>query len=119
ARAYQPSSATTSPADAIRDSAVRVVPSAMPNSSVARTSSCTGRRGGFDPSSTDSTIDRAVLRLLDTCWKSVLPWTAMALTMVPPAEHLPDVLPTERLTPTGMPVPQVRAELRRIASYRN
>ena len=43
----------------------------------------------------------------------------MALTMVPPAERLPDVLPTERLTSNGMPVPEVRAELRRIASIRN
>jgi len=43
----------------------------------------------------------------------------MALTMVPPAPSLPDVLPTERLTASGMPVPAVRAELRRIASVRN
>jgi fatty acid desaturase len=43
----------------------------------------------------------------------------MALTMVPPAEHLPEVLPTPRLTATGMPVPEVRSELRRIASIRN
>lgn len=40
-------------------------------------------------------------------------------TMVPTADRLPDVLPTDRLTATGMPVPAVRAELRRIASYRN
>ncbi|MBA2496845.1 MAG: fatty acid desaturase family protein [Acidimicrobiia bacterium] len=43
----------------------------------------------------------------------------MAATMVPPADVLPDVLPTERLTASGMPVPAVRAELRRIASVRN
>jgi fatty acid desaturase len=43
----------------------------------------------------------------------------MALTMVPPAEQLPEVLPTERLTASGMPVPAVRTELRRIASVRN
>jgi fatty acid desaturase len=43
----------------------------------------------------------------------------MALTMVPPAEQLPEVLPTERLTASGMPVPAIRAELRRIASVRN
>ncbi len=36
----------------------------------------------------------------------------MALTMVPPADHLPDVLPTPRLSASGMPVPEVRAELR-------
>lgn len=40
----------------------------------------------------------------------------MATTMLPPAEALPDVLPTERLTATGRPVPEVRAELRRISN---
>jgi fatty acid desaturase len=39
--------------------------------------------------------------------------------MVPPAERLPDVLPTERLGPSGMPVPTLRAELRRIDDLRN
>ncbi len=39
--------------------------------------------------------------------------------MVPPAEVLPAVLPTDRLTENGMPVPEVRAELRRIADLRN
>ncbi len=39
--------------------------------------------------------------------------------MVPPAAALPDVLPTERLTATGMPVPELRAELRRIPTLRN
>lgn len=39
--------------------------------------------------------------------------------MVPPAEHLPDVLPTDRLTRTAMPVPELRVELRRIADLRN
>ncbi len=40
-------------------------------------------------------------------------------TMIPPAELLPDVLPTERLTASGMPVPTLRAELRRIDDVRN
>jgi fatty acid desaturase len=40
-------------------------------------------------------------------------------TMVPSADALPDVLPTDRLTATGMPVPELRAELRRIADVRN
>lgn len=40
-------------------------------------------------------------------------------SMVPPPERLPQVLPTDRLTETGMPVPAVRAELRRIADLRN
>ena len=39
----------------------------------------------------------------------------MATTMLPPPEALPDVLPTDRLTATGRPVPEVRAELRRIS----
>src|SRR6266850_198046 len=43
----------------------------------------------------------------------------MAVTMVPPADARPEVLPTERLTATGMPVPQVRAELRRIPNLAN
>jgi fatty acid desaturase len=43
----------------------------------------------------------------------------MALTMLPPAEVRPDVLPTDRLTATGMPVPPIRAELRRIPNLAN
>lgn len=43
----------------------------------------------------------------------------MAATMVPPPAHLPDTLPTERLTASGMPVPELRAELRRIDDLRN
>jgi fatty acid desaturase len=44
---------------------------------------------------------------------------AMPATMVPAAERLPDVLPTARLTATGKPVPELRNELRRIATFRN
>lgn len=40
-------------------------------------------------------------------------------TMLPDASALPEVLPTERLLATGMPVPAIRSELRRIASFRN
>ncbi|MGY6500956.1 MAG: fatty acid desaturase family protein [Acidimicrobiales bacterium] len=43
----------------------------------------------------------------------------MTATMVPADDRLPDVLPTERLTASGMPVPQLRAELRRIDDVRN
>jgi fatty acid desaturase len=43
----------------------------------------------------------------------------MATTMVPGPDRLPDVLPTDRLTASGLPVPEVRAELRRIAGVRN
>ena len=39
--------------------------------------------------------------------------------MLPPPELLPDVLPTDRLTPSGMPVPAIRRELRTIADARN
>jgi fatty acid desaturase len=39
--------------------------------------------------------------------------------MLPAPDLLPDVLPTERLTATGMPVPAVRAELRRIPNLAN
>ncbi|MEO7556403.1 MAG: fatty acid desaturase [Acidimicrobiales bacterium] len=43
----------------------------------------------------------------------------MAVTMRPVPELLPDVLPTDRLTTTGMPVPEIRAELRRISDAGN
>lgn len=39
--------------------------------------------------------------------------------MLPPPEILPDVLPTDRLTAAARPVPEVRAELRRIPNLRN
>ena len=43
----------------------------------------------------------------------------MAATMVPPVDLLPSTLPTERLLASGVPVPAVRAELRRIQGGRN
>ena len=43
----------------------------------------------------------------------------MALTVVPGAGSLPDVLPTDRLTETGRPRPDLRAELRRIPDAGN
>lgn len=39
--------------------------------------------------------------------------------MLPPPQALPDVLPTERLSASGRPVPAVREELRRIPNLRN
>lgn len=48
-----------------------------------------------------------------------LPRIEPRATVVPAVDSLPDVLPTARLTATGVPVPEIRAELRRIASYRN
>ena len=43
----------------------------------------------------------------------------MAVTMVPPSDLLPDVLPTERLNARAMPVRPLRDELRRIPTVRN
>src|SRR5690349_19416531 len=43
----------------------------------------------------------------------------MATTMLPPPALLPDVLPTDRLSATGRPVPEVRAELRQISNVGN
>jgi fatty acid desaturase len=43
----------------------------------------------------------------------------MATTVVPAPATRPDVLPTERLLPNGMAVPELRAELRRISNVRN
>src|SRR6185295_10370131 len=40
-------------------------------------------------------------------------------TMLPPEALLTDVLPTDRLTATGMPVPELRVELRQIDDLRN
>lgn len=42
-----------------------------------------------------------------------------ASTMVPPVAALPDLLPTDRLTASGMPVRALRDDLRRIANVRN
>jgi fatty acid desaturase len=39
--------------------------------------------------------------------------------MVPVVDLLPDTLPTDRLTATGMPKPELRAELRKIDDVRN
>lgn len=44
---------------------------------------------------------------------------SVATTMLPPAERLPDVLPTDRLSAAGRPTPAVRDELRRIPNARN
>ena len=57
---YPSSSTDRSPAATIRDSAVRIVPGAMPNSSPTATSERTGRTGGSMPSRTDRTSERAL-----------------------------------------------------------
>ncbi len=43
----------------------------------------------------------------------------MAVTMVPAPDVLPDVLPTERLGPTGLALPELRAKYRTISDTRN
>jgi fatty acid desaturase len=43
----------------------------------------------------------------------------MSRTMVPSADALPDVLPTDRLNERGKPLPPLRNELRRISNPRN
>ena len=43
----------------------------------------------------------------------------MVATVVPSAERLPSVLPTERLSVAGRPVPPLRERLRRIPDARN
>src|SRR5207302_8885147 len=45
--------------------------------------------------------------------------TRVLSTVLPSHELLPEVLPTERLTASGRPVPEVRAGLRRISDVRN
>ena len=42
----------------------------------------------------------------------------MATTMLPAPDLLPDVLPTDRLTASGRPLPHIRAELRHIDDRR-
>ena len=44
---------------------------------------------------------------------------APARNMVPPPDRLPDVLPTDRLNARGMPIRELRDELRRIPNARN
>lgn len=43
----------------------------------------------------------------------------MAATMIPPMSLRPAVLPSDRLTASGVAVPELRAELRRVSSVRN
>jgi fatty acid desaturase len=45
--------------------------------------------------------------------------TEARTTVVPAADLLPDVLPTDRLLANGMPTPELRAELRKIDDVRN
>src|SRR5438445_3953978 len=102
----------------------------MPNSSPALTRARTGRLRPSVPSSMLAMTDRALrgrpgpsgsglfLRSCFMC-RSKCNIRAMAVTMLPPSELLPDVLPTDRLSKTGRPVPAVREELRRISDARS
>jgi len=45
--------------------------------------------------------------------------SALARTMAPPVDSLPDVLPTERLNERGMPTRELRDSLRQISNLRN
>ena len=45
--------------------------------------------------------------------------SAKRTSMVPDPADLPEVLPTDRLQATGMPVPALREQLRRIPNSRN
>ncbi len=43
----------------------------------------------------------------------------MAVTMIPPPDARPQVLPTDRLMPNGMLSPELRRQMRQIADWRN
>jgi fatty acid desaturase len=45
--------------------------------------------------------------------------TMLPRSMIPAPERLPLVLPTDRITKTGLAIPELRAELRKIANVRN
>jgi fatty acid desaturase len=51
--------------------------------------------------------------------KTVTPSSTPLRTMVPPAERLPDMLPTDRLGPSAKAKPPLRDELRRIPNLAN
>ena len=78
-----------------------------------------GSQGGSVPRSTEASTERAVSAgrryELSTSVSMIVtyaPWRLVLeprTTMVPPADVLPDVLPTDRLTARGMPVPEIRS----------
>src|SRR3954471_5982980 len=131
----------------MRERATRVVPSAIPKSSPARTSRRAGRRGGWAPRSVEAMTERAdrgrssvtggpggALRGCVTCIPQcnislmvaqVSPDSATPAPrsrlggMVPPAEVRPDVLPSDRLNPRAKPIGALRDDLRRIPQWRN
>ena len=85
---------------------------------------------GSSPRRSEAIKDRAVsggraaLRVEDTCRQSVryaimTAVTEPLTTVLPPPSALPDVLPTDRLLASGMPVRPLRDELRRIDDVRN
>src|SRR6188472_514219 len=82
----------------------------------APTARATGRSAGASPPHVDVTsLDRRDRGLYD----QHMALTMARTTMVPPADLLPDVLPTARLNARAMPVRPLRDELRRIPTARN
>ena len=112
----------------MRDSATRVVPSGTPNSSTESHHELpsqhgwvrTEERAGDDRPSRERPVRACrggVTRLRHLSEKCNT--EAIATTKLPDASLLPDVLPTERLRQSGMPVPAIRASLRHISNARS
>ena len=106
----------------MRDSAVRAVPSAMPNSSAVRTSRGVGsqaRVGAEQDRGEDRPGGRAgSLRIADICLKSVryAAWRwcwSLARRWSRPRTCCPTSCPPTGSRPTACPCPEIRAELRR------
>lgn len=66
-----------------------------------------------------SMVDRVTLNKSSAAPARSGPDPTVRPSMVPLPGALPDVLPTDRLTASGMPVPTVRRELRQISDRRN
>ena len=81
-----------------------------------------GRLGAEERAGDDRTSGelsrRCEITQLHHVFRNCNAW-AVALTMLPPSDELPDVLPTERLLANGKPVPELRVELRRIPNLLN
>ncbi len=84
--------------------------------------------GAGDVAARQQLAEVQAIRVLDSSHLSILAALRHTLQMNPPAKRtsmvpdaadLPDVLPTDRLQVSGMPVPAVREQLRRIPNVRN
>src|SRR5487761_1166342 len=125
----------------MRDSATRALFSLMPNRPATCTNWATGSAGGSAPRKVLASTERAVSGLSSSscsgatalgtkedyrsgitylCHPQDICNTApMTATMVADPTARPEVLPTERLLPTGVPRPEIRADLRRIDDFGN